>query len=132
LHSRTRGQTIFRSDLDAPFPVLYDEKMLPAIRCVVYGLVDRGDPDRVRYVGKTNTPALRYLTHLASRREWEKEVRAKWIHDCCLQDRQPIMVLLEEVEDPDQLSKREVYWIKKLRQIGQADFNVIATRLANR
>lgn len=93
--------------------VLCDGRVaLPA----VYGLVSRDEPERVRYVGQSRTPAQRYVGHTTARAavqvlNWTK----------CLAE-PPVMVLIENC-NPMELVDREAYWIAFYRNLGMADLN---------
>lgn len=94
----------------------------------VYGLVDPNEPGRIRYVGQTPYPLLRYHQHLRDaisphplRRPSRRE---RWIGSLLGENRTPLMVLLERCPSRSDLLASERRWVGVVRVEGGADLNV--------
>lgn len=85
----------------------------------VYALVDPDEPERVRYVGKTNNPMGRYQDHCKNN-SWAVELLAK--------GRTPTMLLIEWTPTNEDALRRERDWINHYRALGMADVNVVVPR----
>ena len=96
------------------------------IGAVIYGLIDPLEPDRIRYVGKTDRPGTRLSTHLDDALSRKKNVRASWITTVLVAGRYPVMLLLEECKLG--CVGRELWWYEHFRAIGQADLNTAIPR----
>ena len=74
---------------------------------IIYGLKDPRN-DVYQYIGKStvgNKRALQHLkkSHSSKVNEWVALLESKWLY--------PIVDILEEVEDVDELNEREKHWI---------------------
>lgn len=104
------------------FPVLVDAADVEPMR-LVYGLADPRDPKRIRYVGQTATGAFaRYLGHLAdagigvsAKAQWIERLRGEGVY--------PTMVLLELAAPDANILSLESWWIRSLKERGEADLN---------
>jgi DNA-binding XRE family transcriptional regulator len=82
---------------------------------IIYGLADNRN-DLIYYVGKSSVAEKRPLTHLTNSHsdkvnKWVDEVRNNW-GDIKI-------FILEEVEDLNELSEREKYWISEKLKINK-------------
>lgn len=78
----------------------------------IYGLVDPHEPDRIRYVGKTNDPANRLAMHVYQAKKGQTH-KDRWVRTLIRDGRKPAIVELEWVDD-DQWQDEERRWIAKL------------------
>ena len=75
---------------------------------IIYGLKDPRN-DVYQYIGKSSVGSKRALTHLTKSHseivnEWISSLNENWLY--------PIVEIIEEVDDINQLSEREEYWIE--------------------
>lgn len=106
--------------------VLFDD---PNPQEIIYGVADSGEPERVRYVGRTRFPAQRYRGYC--RGAGANDAMRLWLAELLAAGRHPVLLLLED-HDPalhrqakgGAVSVRESWWIERLRADGQADLNV--------
>jgi len=89
----------------------------------IYGLADPRCGE-IRYVGKTNNPAVRYKPHRAARVEGNGRLRA-WLQELKVQSVLPEMRILETVDD-ESWRQAEKKWIEELRAQGADLFNLVA------
>jgi len=87
---------------------------------IIYGLRDPRN-DVYQYIGKStvgNKRALQHLTksHSDKVNEWVKNLNENWLY--------PIIDIIEEVENIDDLSDREKYWINYYYNINSNLFNI--------
>lgn len=85
----------------------------------IYQLADPRTKE-VKYVGKTNKPAVRLKNHRSIRcnrsiRPWRDELFSLGLH--------PVMTVLEVVDD-GRWHEREQFWIKCLREVGNDLLNI--------
>lgn len=82
----------------------------------IYGLIDPRTGE-IRYVGKAIDPEKRLRGHMRERGVTHK---AKWIQALKRLGLRPILRILEEIHDSNDLDwqQREVFWIASLRQNG--------------
>jgi hypothetical protein len=95
-------------------PVICDERHFSP---TIYGLVDRLDINRIRYVGQTLTPGTRYATHVGKTAAPRVQ---EWVRS--LGEAGPLMVLVETPHRLE-LDDRERFWIHYYRERGMADLN---------
>tara|TARA_B110000503_G_scaffold138345_1_gene224353 strand:+ start:705 stop:1265 length:561 start_codon:yes stop_codon:yes gene_type:complete len=87
---------------------------------IIYGLKDPRN-DVYQYIGKStvgNKRALKHLTesHNTKVNEWVETLNADWLY--------PIVEIIEEVEDINELSMREEHWIGYYYDINPNLFNI--------
>jgi DNA-binding XRE family transcriptional regulator len=87
---------------------------------IIYGLKDPRN-DVYQYIGKStvgNKRALQHLTNSHSDKvnEWVSILESKWLY--------PIVSIIEEVEDINDLSEREKYWINYYETINPNLLNI--------
>lgn len=87
---------------------------------IIYGLKDPRN-DVFQYIGKStvgNSRALKHLTdsHSGKVKEWIEELNEKWLY--------PIVEIIEEVDDIDNLSEREKYYVNFYYEINPNLLNV--------
>lgn len=92
---------------------------------VVYGLRDPEEPGRIRYVGRTDRPLVRYLQHLNHSRNPKL---SEWVEGLKAEGRYPDMVLLAEPIRGLAVDILERRWIANLASQGQADLNRTSLR----
>jgi len=68
----------------------------------------------IRYVGKTNNPAVRLAMHLCEKRGSHKN---NWLHQLRSLGLRPIMDVIEECTD-ETWAERERFWIAHFRNVG--------------
>ncbi len=84
---------------------------------IIYALVDPREPNKYRYVGKTENMVARMYSHLVdSRKDWKKYHRANWIRKLLSVGIKPEFVVLETVGQ--EWPERERHWISRLRSEG--------------
>jgi hypothetical protein len=81
---------------------------------VIYTLSDPRD-NQVRYVGKTDNPERRLVMHLR-----DKDIchRTNWLRELTTNGLEPILTIIETVEEGQSWEEREIYWISYYRSIG--------------
>ena len=91
------------------------------MKTYIYGLVDP-ETGKMRYVGKSNNPKVRYQYHLQDKKT--NPHKTAWI--CGLSERglKPELVILEETTQK-QWEERERYWIKRYRDEGAPLVNIL-------
>ena len=87
---------------------------------IIYGLKDPRN-DVYQYIGKStvgNKRALQHLkkSHSSKVNEWVALLESKWLY--------PIVDILEEVEDVDELNEREKHWINYYKDINPDLLNI--------
>ncbi|MFZ4799344.1 MAG: GIY-YIG nuclease family protein [Bacteroidia bacterium] len=87
---------------------------------IIYGLKDPRN-DVYQYIGKStvgNKRALQHLTNSHSDKvnEWVSILESKWLY--------PIVSIIEEVQDINDLSEREKYWINYYETINPNLLNI--------
>jgi hypothetical protein len=87
---------------------------------IIYGLRDPRN-DVYQYIGKStvgNKRALQHLTnsHSIKVNEWVALLESKWVY--------PIIDIIEEVKDIDDLSEKEKYWINYYKDINPDLLNI--------
>jgi DNA-binding XRE family transcriptional regulator len=87
---------------------------------IIYGLRDPRN-DVYQYIGKSTVGSKRVLSHLTQSHsdrvnEWVKTLNENWLY--------PIVDLIEEVENVDDLPEREKYWINHYYDINHNLLNV--------
>lgn len=85
---------------------------------VVYGLVDPRDGE-YRYVGLSTRGLARPRSHLGRVNDNDHTYRANWLRTLNANNLKPIIVVLQECVDEDELAYAEDYWIRLLRIEGQ-------------
>ena len=80
------------------------------MKTYIYGLVDP-ETDKMRYVGKSNNPKVRYHYHLADKNT--NPHKTAWIRGLSERGLKPKLVIIEETTQK-QWEERERYWIKPL------------------
>lgn len=84
----------------------------------IYALFDPREPDRVRYVGKTDASiATRLIQHLQQARSGIQSHRCKWIRSLLCLGQQPRIRLIESVSK-ESWQTRERFWIRHFRDSG--------------
>lgn len=91
---------------------------------IIYGLRDPRN-DVYQYIGKSTVGTNRPLSHLTkshSKRvnDWVKSLEENWLY--------PIIDIIEEVEDLDNLIEREKYWISYYLDINPELLNIQSTK----
>jgi predicted GIY-YIG superfamily endonuclease len=74
------------------------------------------DMDKIRYVGQTNDPRQRLISHIYEANNPQYALspnthKNRWIRDIASKGRQPLMEIIEEA-DIDNADDREKYWIQ--------------------
>jgi len=87
---------------------------------IIYGLRDPRN-DVYQYIGKSTVGSIRALSHLTQSHsdrvnEWVKTLNENWLY--------PIVDLIEEVDNIDDLPEREKYWINHYHDINPSLLNV--------
>lgn len=95
---------------------------------IIYGLRDPRS-DVYQYIGKSrvgNKRALSHLTnsHSPSVNKWVKDLSEQWLY--------PHVDIIEEVDDIDNLPKRESYWISYYYNINEDILNIQIPSINNR
>lgn len=82
----------------------------------IYGLVDPRKKDKIRYVGKADSPRTRLNGHMADSRKKKNRKRPVvcWIKELGLAGLKPEMVIIEQVS-VDKWKEAEIYWIALYR-----------------
>jgi DNA-binding XRE family transcriptional regulator len=93
---------------------------------IIYGLRDPRN-DVYQYIGKSTVGSKRALSHLTQSHsdrvnEWVKELNENWLY--------PIVDLIEEVDNIDDLSEREKYWINHYYNINPNLLNIKSKELS--
>jgi len=88
---------------------------------IIYGLRDPRN-DVYQYIGKSTVGTKRSLSHLTQSHsdkvnEWVQQLNENWLY--------PIVDVIEEVEDLDNLSEREKHWINFYHDINPNLLNII-------
>src|SRR5438105_124665 len=85
----------------------------------MYYIYTLNDPrtDEVRYVGKTCNPEQRRKQHLPPAYNTSEEKRL-WLLELRALGFQPLMVIVEQVEDAKDASWRETYWRHHFMEAG--------------
>lgn len=86
---------------------------------LIYGLRDPRN-DVYRYIGKTTVGYGRPLTHLTKS---HNKLVNKWVEALASMGMAPLVDIIEENIDIDELSNRELYYISKYSDLGIALFN---------
>jgi hypothetical protein len=114
-------------DTDNRFPVLCDgaaisEGAHPQPNSMwIYGLVDPREPQRIRYVGRASSPAVRYAQHMAGTSQTTR--KAEWLAALREAGVSPLMIGLEVVCPSNLSAFRETTWVRELRWDREADLN---------
>lgn len=87
----------------------------------IYALIDP-ESGQVRYVGQTNSPALRELEHLRSARP-DGTRKERWLWNLQRHGQQPLFWIIEWC-DPLLANRRERHWIEHYRQFFSEPFGV--------
>ena len=83
---------------------------------IIYALTDPRN-GKIRYVGKSNDTYLRLKSHMSEARRNSGTHRLNWLRQLLNLSLDPILTILEEVEDED-WQDRERYWIAYGRSVG--------------
>jgi ribonuclease BN (tRNA processing enzyme) len=84
---------------------------------IIYSLKDPNTLE-IRYVGKTTSELkTRFDSHCCNQNIYRKNYSAQWIKSLILQNKKPIIEIIEIVED-NIWQEKEKYWIKKFKQEG--------------
>lgn len=75
---------------------------------------DISDPAAVRYIGASNNPRTRLLSHLRESKVGGDNPKAAWLRDLLATGRQPKLLVVEECT-ADTWAMREVYWIRHFK-----------------
>lgn len=89
---------------------------------VIYGLVDSGDAERVRYVGMARHPAQRFWQHINGK---VPNMRRAWIDSVMAARRDVLMVLVAQYPSRDEMVVAEGAWIAAFKARGMADLNQV-------
>lgn len=82
----------------------------------IYALVDPRDPEKIRYVGKTNRPLhVRLCEHRKSAKMYDYHVK-RWVRKIMAEGVKPMIIELEIVEGNWQ--EAEVRWIEDMKRTG--------------
>ncbi len=82
----------------------------------IYGLKDsRKEYDCIRYIGKSDNPEKRLISHLRYDSKKKKTYKINWIKKLVKENLKPELVIIEKVLD-DEWENREKYWIKYYRK----------------
>jgi hypothetical protein len=100
-------------------PILFAGPDARGATHLIYGLADPREPERIRYVGRTNNAGARYREHLTRC----GSIRGQWVAEIRERGEYPLMVLLEQLEPGDDPKKKERDWIRHFRRNQQADIN---------
>lgn len=91
------------------------------MKTYIYGLVDP-ETGKMRYVGKSNNPKVRYQCHLQDKNT--NPHKTAWIRGLSERGLKPELVILEETTQK-QWEERERYWIKRYRDEGAPLVNIL-------
>ena len=86
----------------------------------IYALIDPRD-DRIRYIGRSVNIKRRFWEHL---KKVETTKVGRWKQKLLSLELEPILEILEEVEDRASLKEREMFWIAYGRDQGWALLNL--------
>lgn len=89
---------------------------------VIYGLVDSGEDERVRYVGMARHPAQRFWQHINGK---VPDKRRAWIGSVMAARRDVLMVLIAKYESREEMVVAEGAWIAAFKERGMADLNSV-------
>lgn len=84
----------------------------------VYGLHEPGQPERIRYVGRTTQPHQRMLNHKNSARSGEDSPLYQWVRTLMESESSFEFRILEECTT-DEWTEREKFWICHYRESGE-------------
>jgi hypothetical protein len=91
-------------------------KLLPN-RMVVYHLIDP-NTSRIRYVGKAEILIDRIKNHYKPCRLKDQTHKNNWLKSILIQNKLPIVEVIEECENIDTLNQAEIKWIAHYRSLG--------------
>jgi len=91
--------------------------LLTKAKPIIYALLDP-NTNEVRYIGKTVSLSKRLRKHISESKNDTKSHKKAWINSLIVKDQEPIMKILEKLEDSDSWKLRERYWIKYYKDIG--------------
>jgi len=94
--------------------------MVPNTKTVpcIYALCDPRTSE-VRYVGMTTLePIKRFRAHLSPAELRKRNHKVSWVKSLLSEGLTPYLKVLEVVDSPDLLRKKEMYWVEKLKSEG--------------
>ena len=98
----------------------YEIEVAPFGKPSIYALVDP-DENRVRYIGKSVQPTVRYYNHLSDSSRKESALYV-WIRELLNTGKFPKLFILEECEE-SALEEREKHWIRNINNSGHRLLN---------
>lgn len=88
----------------------------------IYELIDP-ETNKIRYVGITNNPKVRYWHHLENLTGGPEKIL--WVKDLVSRGLKPTFAIREEIEDREEVLLKERYWILRYLDEGKALVNVV-------
>ena len=92
----------------------------------IYFLLDPGS-GKVKYIGITNSPDIRYVAHLKNQYIDKDSERYKWMDKLVKEENPPTMLLVANFDDREQCELTEKYLIWEFSRIDNGLFNTTHT-----
>ena len=90
--------------------------------CIIYGLRENAPQTLICYVGRTTVPDSRLSLHIGS--NGDSRGLREWKQDLARDGKEWVMSVLEKCS-PELGQEREVFWIRKCRELNPSLLNVL-------